>query len=193
MTSARGVEDDVVFQSSDLNKLTREEREEGLYDLHGVAEAIQEEPSFVQKSLDQLQEQLTRIKLRPAYDKVLFLNPHYVMSRNFRLLFLRADRFDTAKAARRLVDHFELKLELFGYECLGRPITMENLDNDSKELFRSGAYWLTDSFDRSGRKILLFSDSLYKTKAAVAMVSDLFVLFWLSATDKFSPETRYDV
>lgn len=163
-------EDDVVVRPSDFNKLTRQEREEGLFDLHGVAETIQEEPTFVQEKLDQLDAELASIKYRPAFEKVLFLNPHYVMNRKFRLSFLRADRFDAAKAAKRMVEHFELKLELFGFERLGRSITMEDLDKDSKELFQCGSHWFLDSYDRSGRKILLYSGAPHIRKSGFIMV-----------------------
>ena len=171
---SKKIADDVIIDSSDFNQLSRQEREEGLSDLHGVAESIQEDPLFVQEKLDQLEKDLSFITHRSALDRALFLNPHYVMNRNFRLSFLRADRFDTLKAARRMVDHFEAKLELFGFECLGRSITIKDLDKDTEELLRSGSFWLMDMCDRSGRRIFLHSGALHMRKPGIIVVRTSF-------------------
>jgi len=44
----------------------------------------------------------------------MFLSPKYVQDPAFLRMFLRADLYDSAKAAKRLVNYFENKLLLFG-------------------------------------------------------------------------------
>ena len=44
-----------------------------------------------------------------AYMHVLRTHPEYVNNRRFKLMFLRADRFHTHAAAKRIIDHFNFK------------------------------------------------------------------------------------
>ena len=94
-----------------------------------------------------------------------YKNPDYVNRRDFRLMFLRADRFHPGKAAMRIVQHFEFKLELFGYEKLAKQITFDDLDEFDKESVMSASVWFLEDYDQAGRRILLVTvdKTTYKT------------------------------
>jgi hypothetical protein len=136
------------------NQLTLQRREQVQEEVHGVASNIQEEDEFVNKCLSELDEELRIIRKRSAYDKAVFLNPSYVKNRDFGLMFLRSEYFDARKAANRLVDHFEMKLELFGVEKLAKDITLEDLREDALDCLNCGTIQVLPNKDRSGRTVI---------------------------------------
>lgn len=71
-----------------------------------------------------------------------------VEHRDFRLSFLRAERFNTNKAATRMIEYFEEKRKLFGIENLTTKIQIKDLDADSKRCFESGQIQLLPGRDR---------------------------------------------
>lgn len=165
-------DDDVLILTEGFNKISMEARERALAELHGIVEIPTETPELIQRSLQQLDDAVKKIKKpdKVAYEKALFLNPNYVENVDFRLLFLRAEKFQNIdKAAERMVQHFDIKLELFGgntevgkgnskhsenFDCLVRDITFEDLTENGKEKYLSAAYWYLDKPDCSGRRIL---------------------------------------
>ena len=52
-------------------------------------------------------------KIHHPLEYVIEMNPQYVNSKSVKLRFLRADRFIPKDAAKRILNHFELKAELF--------------------------------------------------------------------------------
>jgi hypothetical protein len=141
--------------AKELTQLSMSEREEVLADLHGVADVVDEVPEMVEKAFAELEVEINKIKKRGAYEKALFLDPEYVHNRDFRIKFLRADRFDAKQAAKRMVNHFDCKLELFGYERLARDITFEDLREEDRQDLLQGGYWALKNHDRAGRRIVL--------------------------------------
>ena len=65
-------------------------------------------------------------------------NQGYVDNSDFRLRFLRAERFDEKLAAIRYVRHYQMKLELFGVNKLGQNIIQDDLDDESLEALYCG-------------------------------------------------------
>jgi hypothetical protein len=126
-------------------------------DIHGVADAIDEKPQFVVKRLKQLAVELETIPLvhRQAYNKALLQYPAYVQDREFRISFLRADRFDVKQAAKRLVLYFEQKLEYFGAALLTKNIAFDDLEEDDKEALMTGSFqFFSDGKDEAGRTVM---------------------------------------
>ena len=138
------------------NQLSLTEREHVEEEVHGVAIYQKEDnEAFVKESLEHLEDELHKLrKRRPSYDKAVFLNPSYVKSRDFRLLFLRSEYFDTKKAAERLVGHFDLKLQLFGLDKLSRDIKLEDLPEEAVAALNCGAIQILPGKDRTGRSII---------------------------------------
>jgi len=70
------------------------------------------------------------------------------------LMFLRADLFDVAKTATRLVNSFQLKLELFGIDKLAKHITWEDLDDDTRNDVQSYTIqYYPELVDNAGRTV----------------------------------------
>jgi hypothetical protein len=149
--------EDVVQETAKLlNKMSLREREEILFDLHGISEKVDEASSaeFIAHRLALLQEALDKkIYNKGAYGQALKMDPAYVNNREYRLLFLRADLFDPYKAASRLMRHMETKKELFGEELLCKDITQDDLDEGTRKLLYSGMWQELPLRDSSGRTV----------------------------------------
>ena len=134
----------------ELNELSVQERERLQEEVHGIANPmVEESPDLIERRLLQMDDELTRIRKRSAYDRALFLCPSYVKDRSFRLLFLRADDLHPRRAAQRMVDFFDFKLELFGMDLLGKRIRLEDVPS-----MNVGYSQMLPQKDRSGRAIL---------------------------------------
>ena len=141
---------DHLFAKS-LNDLELKERENVLYDIHGVSEVMQEDPEFIAQRLHELDLDLQKCPHKQAYETAKSLSKDYVGDRKFRLKFLRATNYDSKKAANRIAMHFETKLELFGKDKLVRDILLSDLDQD---LLQSGYLQFLPQRDRAGRALL---------------------------------------
>jgi hypothetical protein len=103
MEDSSSTEDPDALLARALNRLSMEEREQVLHEIHGVAEAIDEQPDFVSTCLRQFDRELHKIQRKNAYEQALLLDPRYVRNLNFRLQLLRASQFDAVEAANRMV------------------------------------------------------------------------------------------
>lgn len=74
-----------------------------------------------------------------------------VTSEEFLLIFLRSEHYNESKAAMRLVRFFDQKRELFGVDKLWRKILQDDLNDDDKEVLRSGFVYASDKIDHQGR------------------------------------------
>ena len=163
-----------VMLAQDLNETSMEEQEKALLDLHG-ASAVGEDPcavedsEFVARSLFQLEQELTKIKGRTAYEDAERRSKEYVHDKDFRLMFLRADNYHVQNAANRMVSFFEEKLKLFGPALLTKDITMDDLDDDDMEFLSSGTFQILPAKDMVGRAIVCFFPR-YKTYRSIGNI-----------------------
>lgn len=140
-----------------FNYMTPEERQLVLEEIHGVSScALSESPTFVFEKVQELRNQLQRIRKKPAYDRAAFLHPKYVNGLDFQLMFLRADKFDSKRAAKRIVLFFEHKLELWGERMIARRITSADLSQDDMKALKSGGVQIIHS-DQAGRPIIFLA------------------------------------
>jgi hypothetical protein len=163
-----GVEtDEHLSLAKELNKMSLKERERILHDIHGVAETVQETPKLIETSLKKLQDALRAERgggvggassssppKSQAYDMAASVSPDYVNDDRLRLSFLGAAQFDSKAAARRILDFFTLKLDLFGPDKLCRDIKIEDLDEDDIESLENGHMQLLPTRDQAGRAIM---------------------------------------
>ena len=158
-------EDDPFF-AEELNRLTFDERNEVLNDLHGVSDVNNENPEYVRNAIRLLLDALDRIPMteKTAYLIALDQNPNYVHDEKFLLMFLRADRFNVDAAALRVTAFLENKMQLFGKDKLGREITYSDLTPDDLAVLESGYAQISPGRDRAGRAILCLMPTLYKIK-----------------------------
>ena len=96
--------------------------------------------------------------------------------RTFRLQFLRADNYDPAAAARRMIAFFQHKMHYFGKDKLVQDITLEDLSEEDMETLKSGIFLKLAWKDHAGRTILLIMPILKKEHSQKSIVSVL--VFW---------------
>ena len=79
-------------------------------------------------------------------------------------MFLRADRFKVALAAKRLLLHFHYKSQLFGESKVGKEhITSDDLGTEDLATLRSGAIQVMgDVKDLKGRSVLFAFPELFE-------------------------------
>jgi hypothetical protein len=143
-----------VLLAQELNQMTFKERETVYEELHGVDTIIEETEDFIHKTLEDVNRELSKIRIKPAYEQAESMSKEYVTSRKFRLMFLRAEYFNVRKAAGRLVKFMEEKLQLFGSNALARPLYLSDLDKDTQETLKSGVFQWIGARDRTGRSII---------------------------------------
>jgi len=144
--------------------------------VHGVNEIQEETPSFLAGRIEALKTELSKYPMtkRRSFDRACFLRPTLENDEKLFLIFLRGTRFDVKAAARLLCIHFDHKLELFGEAKLPKTITLEDLDDDDLEVFKTGSYIIVPKKDRSGRQPQLINLSRMKYKHWKNQVSPFF-------------------
>jgi hypothetical protein len=143
--------DDVL--AKETCRLSLEEREEVLDDLHGITEIHEEASELIAGALTALEDEINQISKKTAYEQALSASPGYVHDPKLRLQFLRADKFDHKRAAKRLVSFFEAKMELFGPEKVGRDIKLKDLSADDRDVLENGAMQALPGRDNAGRAV----------------------------------------
>ena len=123
--------DDLLSEA--MNQLTFQERQRQQEVLHGVQDAVSEEPTFIDASLQELDDQLMLIKKGSAYETAEILDPAYVSNTELRTLFLRCNEYDARETASQMLQFFEVKQRLFGLQKLVQEITVNDLSEDDIE------------------------------------------------------------
>ena len=163
----------------ELRQMEQTEREEVWADIVAQSacttyEINPEEPDFIQQCLYTLDNEISKFKAssKLAYEQSLAVNPDYASNKSFKLMFLRADRFNAKHSAKRMVEYFALKKELFcqsGFgshsndsdcneddklDILGRDITIDDLTAEEQDIVASGRVRFLPEPDHAGRRIL---------------------------------------
>mmetsp|Transcript_12572 Transcript_12572/g.18847 ORF Transcript_12572/g.18847 Transcript_12572/m.18847 type:complete len:379 (-) Transcript_12572:83-1219(-) len=120
-----------------------------------------EPDDLVEKPLKDLDDEIEKLPSdqKGALEKAMQMSKDYVSS-NFRLKFLRAEKFDAHLAAERMALHFEEKLELFGEEKLAREIIQSDLDEDDMASLSSGYLQVLNGLDFGERKVIFYYKAL---------------------------------
>ncbi|CAJ1946780.1 unnamed protein product [Cylindrotheca closterium] len=177
------VDEMTVLVANEMNKLTFQEREVVYEDLHGVSRPGKECHETLAQTIADTRNEIASIRLKAAHNKAVFLNPEYVNSENFILMFLRACKFDPKKTAIKIVDHFKYKLELFGYDNLGKEITYEDLNEGTRNALSSGAVQLLPNRDKAGRAIVFFSFASLRYENADDQLRAIWYIMMCKLTD----------
>ena len=140
--------------NDEMEKLSFVEHEKIMFDVHGLAQADQEDPTDVEELLQEMENAINKIRRKHGYERAKYWKETYVMDRSFRLRFLRCDRFHSELAAQRIVRHFNVKRELFGDSAvLGRDILMSDLSVEDRVALESGFFQVLPARDAAGRSI----------------------------------------
>jgi hypothetical protein len=161
----RAAEDEKEL-AKEMQQLSLGERQEALFDIHGVAKIVEETDEIIRKSLAELEvfiEANKNTEYGASYKIAEYQSPDYVKDKAFRLRFLRTDDFDAKLAACRMFRHFDLKLELFGETKVSRNITLADMDEETMECMKNGHEQWLPLRDQAGRAIQVISPRFSKT------------------------------
>jgi hypothetical protein len=149
------VEEIDKFLATSMAELNFQERQDYQEDLHGVSSSNPEDPDQIERWLDELETHLNAIKRGSNYQAAEVLDASYVTNRDFRIMFVRGNRYKTKEAANQIISFFDMKRRLFGRDKLVKEITLNDLDDDDKESLKSGSFQVLPHEDRAGRILLL--------------------------------------
>ena len=138
---------------SGLNQMSIQEQSEALEDVHCVRQDLQETPDMIQQSLAEF-DQLVRATENVIYEKAVHKNRSYVEDSAFRLIFLRANLYDTGRSVRQMLNFLHQKAKHFGLDNITRDITIHDMNQADMVLVQSCMYHIQDSTDRNDRVIL---------------------------------------
>jgi len=144
--------------AAELNKLTFQERETVYEELHAIA-ATQYQNQLsddeMQKLINQTRGHIATLRRnKQAYNRAVFLNPEYVDSDEFLSLFVIGEKLQPLNAAKKVVDHFAIKAQLFAPHLLAKKITYEDLDQEDQKTLRTGSFQPLGA-DNAGRTVML--------------------------------------
>jgi hypothetical protein len=106
--------------------------------------------------LQQMQRSVGHQRMKPAFNKVFFLNPHYAYSTSLLHLYYTPD--DPKGSAQKYVQMWEQKLKYFGLEKLVKPLIFKELLPQDKACLYSGSMQLFR--DDHGRIVLCLLPNL---------------------------------
>lgn len=159
------------LMAKELASMSLKERERVENDVHGIGDDVEDErPTLLDDCLAEMNLNLDEMKTGTAYELAEKMNKGYVTSRDFRAMFIRADRWDTWEASERMIRFFELKRQLFGDEKLVKDIHLEDLDDDDMDSLRAGHHQLSPHKDSAGRLIVAGMLALRKFKSVENIV-----------------------
>jgi hypothetical protein len=121
-------------------------------EIHGIRSMeINETPDMIHDSILAFEREIDSMDdtLKFAYDESLLMTGAdasgaggnhcgYTLCEDFKLRFLRADRFDVRKAVRRYLHHLNLLLRMYGPDALRRPLRHSDLDTEQHDLMKGG-------------------------------------------------------
>jgi hypothetical protein len=156
------------FLGNALNQLSFQQRNDIQEEIHGVKTGeIEETPELIETGLHQIVEEL--LMLPPSEKKAYVhalelaqqhqqqeynLETSYIDKPDFYLRFLRTERWNARKAAKRLVMFLDLLLDLYGEYALQRPIRISDFTDDELKDINCGEIQLLPFRDRSGRRVI---------------------------------------
>lgn len=172
--------DEVLAQA--MKHLSFDELQREQEELHGVAVGISEEHEAVEGLLMALENHLNRLKQGTKFETAQLMDSVYVSRKEFRLMFLRGNRYDPKAAAEQLIRHFDTKSQLFGLNKLTKDITLADLDADDIHSLNTGSFQVSKWTDRSNRTILLELPGLRSYKSLINELRARFYLLMNMAT-----------
>ena len=170
-------EDVASLLTQGMTRLTFEELQQEQEVLHGVSATISEEKVEVKVLLDKLDEHLNGMKMGTAFSFAESLNRDFCQNYDFRMMFLRANRYVPKVAAKQIIKFLDIKLELFGLEKLTEEITLNDLTLEDKQDLLTGSFQVLPFTDRAGRRIVLEIAGLRSGKT---LLSELRARFYFS-------------
>lgn len=167
--------------AAELRGMSRERRELVWVDLSGNRKGsmyyqeldpkLKETPENIQRAMEELDAEIQRAPTFTLLRKVQQQNPEYINSPDFRMQFLRCDRFNVKDATARMMRYFEEKRKIWGEHCLGRDISITDLDEEDLACLTMGGHTMLPNLESSGRRIYLTNRAALSHAKAKSIVS----------------------
>lgn len=158
------------YLASTMKGLSVQERTAALEEVNGIVDndlaTSMEVPAVLDQKLIELDAHLQKIKSQSVYETAESMNADYVQNQRFRVMFLRANRYDTKEAATQMLAFFESKLMLFGKDKLCKDITLDDMDEEDRLSVRKGGVQLLKR-DVGGRMICTNMRGAVKHKSII--------------------------
>jgi len=133
---------------------SQEEHDQANRDLYGIEDyVIDETDEFLEESFRLLDEAIQDVEEKEAYELASFVNPDYITSKKFRIMFLRAERFDIPKTAVRIVKYWDRKVQLFGTDNAFKPLSILDFPAQDEVALWSAGLSLLNARDSVGRAL----------------------------------------
>ena len=118
---------------------------------------LEETPEMIEVATQNMDQYLAVIENKPAYNNALLHVPYLVEQESPSIRFLRCERFCPEKAARRLIQYWEMRTTLFGNKAF-LPMRLDGALQDDLETMKNipEAYFATGKDDHG--RIVLFSN-----------------------------------
>lgn len=155
--------DDVL--AKELDKLSVQEHETILFDIHGITPTVEEDAQQVQVMLQEMKALLETLPGNEAYMETKAIDEAYAAE--YRLMYLRGEHYNVQAAAEKLVQRLEAKKDYFGGgSILAREIRWSDLSEVAKKVVESGYLVASTVRDSSGRAVI-FSSTQYERNSTV--------------------------
>eukprot|EP00980_Cylindrotheca_fusiformis_P018208 scaffold5901_cov116-Cylindrotheca_fusiformis.AAC.1 len=177
-----------LLLAESMAALSFQERQLEQEELHGVRPQLSEDTEMIQRLANELDIQLNRLKAGTAYEAAESTDLAYVKGMDFRLMFLRCNKYDPQASAAHIIRFMDMKLKLFGKAKLVQNITLRDLGEDDREVVRNGHLQILRGCDRSGRKIILEYPALRSFKT---LTNELRARFYIYMDAAKSPENQH--
>eukprot|EP00980_Cylindrotheca_fusiformis_P019628 scaffold6821_cov127-Cylindrotheca_fusiformis.AAC.2 len=151
------------YLAQSMTTLSVKNREAALEEVNGIASTEAEDPDTLEHCLQEFDEHLMQLKQGTYYEVAEKMDPNCVKDRDFRIMFLRANRYasngqhryDAKRAAWQMKNFFDTKHLLFGKDKLVKEITLYDLDEDDKRSLQRGSIQVLPVRDTAGRFIIV--------------------------------------
>jgi len=146
-------------EEAERSSLSQEERDKVVNDLFGGnAHALPSAEEHLPQLVTHMSEELDKIDDAEKEGYLLALKqcPHLVAKESDPVRFLRCDDYQTEKAARRLVNYWNFRVELFGEERAFLPMTIRGAMADDMDGLQCAwtMCFIAPTRDQNGRAVL---------------------------------------
>ena len=176
----------------EIEKLSFDDKAKVDFEVHGIPHMgnLYQQPVNIDWYLQQLEIELqSTTQYSDAFREAQRMNPNYVNSKEFRLMFLRIflqkNSFDVKQAAAKMILYFSTKKLIFGSgEILGRDIRLSDLSVDDRAAMDSGAWQTMSDRDVAGRVVVFYAPGQRVFKTVENWMRALWYMLYLSAKDE---------
>jgi hypothetical protein len=144
----------------ELNQLSLQGRSRAIEEIHGIHKSMLLDSNNVEEeNKQQMQYKVDRIPIKEAYEEAVRLQSRYIHDKNFRLQFIRTEKYDPKKAAMRMIRFVDFAKELYGPQVLCRPMCLcDFIIRLPYNFMKTGNIQLPRARDAVGRRIIVLLD-----------------------------------